>query len=943
MADVDFSKLAEPVSNGPTPGGSVDFSKYGDFVGQPDATGGEMASAALESGGRAALETGGFMGGAMLGATVGGATAGPPGALLGGLAGGVGGYLAGEMAGESLGLRSPEQMDPNVRPGAYFGQSLGGAAPVMGAPFAAAATGLRASESMVGRFLNQIINTAKRQPLRFGTAEVSSAVSAGTGAAISEVVAPGRADIRANVEMMAGIVNPTRLSLDAYNFAKNVTGRAMQTISPAARETAAAKTLTDILRVTGEDPTAIARILRAQGVVDTDLTAAQKSGSVALGALEQYLGKVNQQFGAEAAQKARDGLDAVRGQINLLTATGDPAALSAAAQLRQAYFRTLISGRVEMAKDEAIKRSGAIARSNKPADREKLSLVAREVLEKSIDDARVVERDLWSRVDGARPAQTTNLSQTFDQIVAETLPELRGKKTPTVVRQFLDRVNTPRDSTFDYDPETLSVREFESSAPGTTIDEMRKLRSELLTMARAAARDPDQAGMERVYSQLAEATLDDMDAVFKGSADTTYNEARVFTRELNDTFTRSFAGKVVAEGKYGDRVAPEILLRKALATGKEAGALQLRELEEATQFLSTRGFGDDSSYRVMMDAQEKILRLAAADSLDPITGRATPERLTKFVRDNSTLMARFPEVKADLLAAAKSELRMRTLDNRAKNVDNLLSRQADFGKLIGGTGVNNAGNVAVKAAERAIMSVDQESDLLRLINVAQGGGTGRGGRITIQSDDAISGLRASVFQAVLDKSTRAGVLDVNLARQMLFTPSSAGKKSPMQVLVEQKVVDENQAQQIRKFFDAADAIQRSQRPGTAVNVQQDLLDVTTATISRMIGSGVAGGAARTVGSSTPSLIVHGAGARLAEQAMTKFPVASVNKVLTEAMNDPEKMALLLTKAKTPEQAAFQARQIHAWLVQSGIINTATAIEREFERPAPAPRMFSLPQ
>lgn len=941
MAD-DFSQFPEVSrGNGPTTDG--EFNDFPAVQGQRTiATPGQQGAAAAEAGGRAALETGGFVGGAMLGATA-GAPLGPGGALLGGLAGGVGGYLAGEMAGESLGLRSPEQMDPSVRPGAYFGQSLGGAAPVMGAPFAAAATGLRASESMVGRFLNQIIDTAKRQPLRFGTAEVSSAVSAGTGAAISEVVAPGRADIRANAEMLAGITNPTRLTIDAYNFAKNVTGRAMQTISPAARETAAAKTLTDILRVTGEDPTAIARILRAQGVVDTDLTAAQKSGSVALGALEQYLGKVNQQFGAEAAQKARDGLDAVRGQITLLTATGDPAALSAAAQLRQAYFRTLISGRIEMAKQETLTRAGNIARGTKPADREKLSLVAREVLEKSIDDARVVERDLWSKVDGARPAQTTNLSQTFDQIVSETLPELRGKKTPTVVRQFLDRVNTPRDSTFDYDPETLSVREFESSAPGTTIDEMRKLRSELLTMARAAARDPDQAGMERVYSQLAEATLDDMDAVFKGGADTSYDEARSFTRELNDTFTRSFAGKVVAEGKYGDRIAPEILLRKALATGKEAGALQLRELEEATQFLSTRGFSDDSAYKTMMDAQEKILRLAAADSLDPITGRATPERLTKFVRDNSTLMARFPEVKADLMAAAKSELRMRTLENRAKNVDNVLSRQADFGKLLGGTGVNNAGNVAVKAAERAIMSVDQESDLLRLINVAQGGGTGRGGRITIQSDDAINGLRASVFQAVVDKSTRAGVLDVNLARQMLFNPSSAGKKSPMQVLVEQKVVDEKQALQIRKFFDAAESIQRSQRPGTAVNVQQDLLDVTTATLSRMIGSGVAGGAARTVGSSTPSLIVHGAGARLAEQAMTKFPVASVNKVLTEAMNDPEKMALLLTKAKTPEQAAFQARQIHAWLVQSGIINTATTIEREFEQRPRPPEMFSLPR
>lgn len=901
-----------------------------------------QAGAALESGGRAALETSGFVGGAMLGATTGAAVAGPPGALLGGIVGGAGGFLAGEMAGESAGLRSPEQMPPEVRPGAYFGQSLGGSAPVAAVPFGAAVSGYRFGESMVGRFLNQIVETAKRQPLRFGAAEASSATSAALGAAAAEVAAPGRADIRVNAEVAAGIANPTRLALDAYNFGKQIVGRAMQTISPAARETAAAKQLSELLAVTGEDPTAIARALRATSVISSDLTAAQKSGSMVLGALEQYLAKVNQQFGAETASKARDGLDALRGQIALLSATGDPAALSAAAQLRQTYFRTMIAGRVELAKNEALRKNGRISRDT-PDAREKLSLAARDALEKSLDESRAVESQMWGRVDGTRTAQTTNLQQTFDDIVADTLPELRGRKTPAVVQKFLERVNTPKEGGFDYDPETMSVRQMEASAPGTNIDEMRKLRSELLSLSRAAARDPDQAGMERIYSDLAESVLDDMDAAFRGTGDTTYDEARGFSRELNDTFTRSFSGSVLQQGKRGDRVAPEILLRKALATGKEAGALQLRDLEEATRFLPTRGMGDDTAYQQMMQAQERMLRLAAADSLDPLTGRASPERIAKFVRDNATLMKRFPEVKADLMAASKSETRLRTIENRAKGVDNLLSRQADFGKLIGGTGVNGAGNVAVKAADRALMSVDQEGEFLRLINVVKGGGTGRGGRIVVQAQDAIDGLRASVFQAAIDKSTIQGKLNIEMVRNTLFAPTSAGKKAPMQIMLEQGVIDQKQVTQIRKFFDAADSIQRSMRPGTAVQVQQDMLDVTTATISRMIGSGVAGGAVRAVGSTTPSLIVHGAGARLAEQVMTKFPVTSVNKVLTEAMNDPEKMALLLTKAKTPEEAAFQARQIHAWLVQSNIINTADQMRRDYEQPAAPQPMFSLPR
>lgn len=76
--------------------------------------------------------------------------------------------------------------------------------------------------------------------------------------------------------------------------------------------------------------------------------------------------------------------------------------------------------------------------------------------------------------------------------------------------------------------------------------------------------------------------------------------------------------------------------------------------------------------------------------------------------------------------------------------------------------------------------------------------------------------------------------------------------------------------------------------------------------------------------------------------MTKLPVQSVNKVLVEAMIDPEKMALLLTKADSPEKAAFQARQIHAWFVQSALTGVAD-LGREYEQTQQPPPMFSAPR
>lgn len=890
---------------------------------------GQQGSAALEAAGRSAFEGVGVMGGAALGAGM-GAPLGPGGMIAGGLIGGGIGFKAGEMAAEGWGLRSPEQMPPEIRPGGYAGQSLGGSAAFGSAPYALARAGLRFGESMVGRLLNQIVETAKTRPLLTGISEITTATSAAAGAGGAEIVAPGEAGKRIAAETVAGIVNPTNLAVHAATFAGGIAGKALQSVSPAARETAAGKVLAELLSVTGEDPTVLARILRQPGILpDTEVTAAQKSGSVALAALSDYLSKQNARYGAESSQKARDAMDVVRAQITLLSGTGDPAALAAAAQIRGAYYRTLIQTRVEGAKVEALGKSAKIT-ADTPATRELLSEKARTALEKAITEARTAERDMWARVDDTVAVETSNIQQTYDDIVGDLLPEVRGEKVPKVVRNFLERVTTPTKAEFDYDPTTMSVKPMEQGVKGTTAGEMKQLRSELLDLARTSDR-AGEFGQARIYNQMAEAVLDDMDTAFRKAGSTAYDEARTFTRELNDTFTRSFAGKVVAQGKYGDRVAPELLLRKALATGKEAGALQMKELEEATRFMVQRGLGDDVAVRDMLDAQERMIRLAAADSINPNTGRASIEKITTFIKNNATLMNRFPEVKADLLAASKSEQGLRRLEDRAMGIDSVISKQRDFGFVMGSTSLNPAmaAEVARKAATRVVVSADQEAELARLVKMAQGGGAGLGGRVNVSAVQATEGLRTAVFNSVLDKSTRNGVLDASMVRQFLFTPTSVGKKPLMQVMQEQGLVDDKVVKGVRDLFDAAGAVQRSTRPGTAIDVKQDAVDMVTGTLSRMLGSGLAGGAAKAAGSTSPSLIVHGAGARLAENVMTKLPVTTTNKILVEAMNSPEKMASLLEKAPNPQQAAFKARQVHAWLVQSGF--TAT---QELMQPAP---------
>ena len=148
------------------------------------------------------------------------------------------------------------------------------------------------------------------------------------------------------------------------------------------------------------------------------------------------------------------------------------------------------------------------------------------------------------------------------------------------------------------------------------------------------------------------------------------------------------------------------------------------------------------------------------------------------------------------------------------------------------------------------------------------------------------------------------------------------------------VVSAREAGRIKQLFDAMDSIVRSQRVGTAVEVQPDLTDAAVAMFARMLGSGMAGAIARAVGSKTPSLIVHGAGAKYAEFIFTKLRVTTARQMLIDAISDPSsgKLELIMQQASrmTPKQISHQAMQMNAWAVQAGIGLVDEAQERSSE-------------
>jgi len=893
----------------------------------------EAVKAAGEGFAGGVVESVGVVPSVVLGAGLGGAVAGPPGAVAGGVAGLGYGIWAGGKAREGLGLRTPEEMRPEVRPWAFGGESFGGSVGALGTPYGAAMSGIRATSSGVGTLLNRMIDSAKAMPVRFGLTEGAMASSAATAAASAEYLFPGETGKRLGAELAGGFVNPARVVRSAGESGWRMVRNGLETLSPEGRTTAAAKMISDIAAKTGEDVEAIYKVYKALGVTGLEnLTPAQKTGSMALGALEDHLAEFSGKFDKESKDKAREGMDVLRGHIALLTRTGDPEGLRMAAQVRDIYYRALIQGRVDSALADATKSVGRITKDT-PEIRAVLSAKVRTFLDTAIVDARKAESELWAKwtaAEGDTPSKFDGLLRQFKEEYDNVLPEYRPKRVPHEVEAFINRARGGGKEGVQtvYNPETMTLDDVTTKAPSITVGDMYKLRSELLNEARQLSIGGDHSGA-RAMNNMAEAVLDDLSESVSPAGKKLYDDARGFTKEFHDAFTRSFVGRMESTGKYGDRIAPELTLRRAMASGAEIGAVQLGEIEHATRFLETRGLQDSGAVETVMNAQERFLRLAAAESINPETGALNPDRLRKFMSKNEILMNRFPTVKEDLSAAVKTTRQAQRLEALAKGQNQLLNDQKVIGKIL------NADPVTV--AQKALLANKPEVELGKLVTLAMKGTVGKDGKPIPGLDvpAAMNGLRASVYTAAINASTgkNRGELNLDQVRGLLFG-SLPDEKNAMQVMQDAGVVSAREAGRIKQLFDAMDSIVRSQRVGTAVEVKPDMTDAAMAMFARMLGSGMAGAGARAVGSKTPSLIVHGAGAKYAELLFTKMHVTTARQMLIDAISDPSsgKLELIMQQASrmTPKQISHQAMQMNAWAVQAGIGLVDEAQQRSSE-------------
>ena len=770
-----------------------------------------------------------------------------------------------------------DDLPPEERIGAVGGEVLGASVPFAAAPLAVArVTSLTRPAMQPGNIAQTltrpIMEGARNTPGRFLAAEGAMAGGAAQAAAGAQALFPGNEAVRTGAEIVGAVANPTGTLVRGGGAAAASVRNFASGFTPGGTQRRAEEYIARAFQQTGEDPGPVISALRQADEMGLNLTSAQKSGSPTAMAIESRIGRDNPVFGRDRDIMAREAMETLRTASERLAASGDPEMLRRAAQLRAHYFDGVMSARLAEADQAAAAAMQTLSRGQDGgAD---ASRRAYEVMDEAIKDVRKIEGELWGFVPHKTPVEPSSTLAAYDTVRKSML---REESLPGVFENVISRLKR------------------EESVPAQEINILRSRALERARELRAAQQWSD----ARMLQGLADGALDDLLRIDGSDA---AEVARQFSRNLNERFSQTFAGRALGVDKTGgQRIAPEILLDRAFGGGARRGEVQMRQLQEASTF-SDEATGTSDYGPQMAESQEQYLRSRAGEMANPETGVARPEQMARFTRDNPETLQRFPEVRQDVDRAAQSQRRAETLHGRGERASQVLPSSSPLGRLL------KAGSEqeVVSTVSQALRSGPRE--YTALANLARKEG-----------QEALDGLGAATLDGLMSRA-RSGTGTFSFARfgESLTRPASARSKSPLELMQETGTVSPGHAERLQTVIERGQQLELGDTTAREISQLIDSPDALTDFITRVVGANIGG--ASVVGKSAGAPIVAaGAGSRAARNLFQKVPVGKINEALIKITRDPELFAAALERNPAPPRRREIARQINAAMVQAGII------------------------
>jgi superoxide dismutase len=905
---------------------------------------------------------------------------------------------AGMMFGNELDRWFPavdrEDLVPYREGGKTFGSAIATAPAAFGLPVM---TGNR-----VSKFVSAFGEMARRNPVAFMGTEAVTAGTMGVAGGASESFFPGQQGVRLGAELSAGVLTPTKLLVSGLDMVKG--GLKSMKSSYANRsnslELKSANILLDALEKSGEDPVALAKALRLQipGSVPTP-TSGQKTGSQALMDLESSLGAHHAQFGGETRQQAVNSMRAYQALIDNLQKIGNPEALKMAAQLRQQNFDNMLNTRLSAADATAAQKIAAISKDT-PAARAEIGDIVKFETELALIQARAYEKELWTAAIGdmTKPVAVNKRTKTemqgwqaqdifdrtgiwptvtFNETVLKA-PVIRPQATvdaflnraagvgellyddaiPASVRKVMEGLGVSKDAVQRFKAgkstqEFLDTKQvpygFKPNPSEIGVDELVNYRSTLLKMAREAG-SRGEAGNAEFYGSLAEGMLDDLNTL----KNPLFDQARQYSKSLNDVFTRTFAKDASITGSTtragAERLAPELLVTRAFGANADVTSLRMEQIEDAVKFGRTQyeeavaKFGknsqqakylkpmaelSDTNVVSIQDAQNRVLRLLANEAVTTVYDQAkgtyvqklNTAKLTKFAQQNAPMLEKLG-IMDDLRDAAHASNLLTQVANQNSAINKAVKNQTAFAQVLS---VENPS----RAINDALTSKFPIKNITNMSKLAKAGGS-----------DSVDGMKSALYDYAYTKAGgNSGKFNIQAYEDALFKPIAQNQPSMVNIMRSSGLMSFTEVKDLRRLINPMVRIETAVKNNIPLDDVIQGADAVTELALRVVGARIGTAAAP---GGPGSLIAASAGSKAVRQIFDNLPNATVRQILENAVKDPQAMAILLDKGRTDKQKIDIANRLLNYLGSIGVSVGKTAVTPALNYLAPEePRPVQL--
>jgi len=914
---------------------------------------GDIAQAAALGTGQGVAETAPLLAGAVAGIK-GGFAAMPllgPFAAFGPPVGAVLGLGTGFFASQVLSNLFPETQDKRLvstREG--FRTFAGGMA---FSPVALAFKSAKPGANALQRTIGAMGDFARNSPKLYYSSQGLSNFYAGlAGGGMAEAY-PESPGARVVAEVVAGF-GPSRFSPQLIDSVKTAFQKTKGSFSPnqeAAQDVVMQKIL-GLAKEAGEDPDAYAKSIDEfliSQLGDTSVpspTVAQLTGSRTLTKLQGLVARGNAKYSGDTKEIGEKTLNAYDQIIESLAKTGDPRNLETAAILRKDTLSRQFQTAFNIAQTNALDKVAKLGARGSDAN-----LYAADILQQEffslLKVARLSESQLWQNaiksafqeVDGVlRPIKIkqNNFTEALYEITASPFSGSKGDIAAELnsVGKDLSALgfNAKQLKSFDnlpITPEYLETRKLDLETlaslnikDASAID-MVRLRSSLLDKAREAGAAGKTATAGR-YSKLAEALLDDLDALPEGQ----YAEARAFSRELNNAFTRTFAGEVTRSTSTGAlKLAPEVLVQRAFKGGADTTLKRMKDLVEAAAFADPSGAAVTS----VREAERNVMRAVAAEALN-LDGTVNVNALDAFVKKNQDAL-KFLGMTQELSDVSSTQRALLEATDPGSKLQQRIDSEQAFKNLLDVDDPATAVSMALTDTKTPTRQFKQ------LVEIASSPPN------PAQRKQALDGLMSTVNQYIYQNSFKGDGFSPKAFSDAYFKPLSPNNPSVANLLRSNGLMSSEELGRLKQMTNRMINVEKALTTQAGILDPDKVFDATSGVEQlaiAMVGAKVAGA----IGPGGPgSLSFASRTIRTFENFFSNTPARQQLLAFEEITKDPILFKQVMMRNPTPQQARETQSFILRTLFSPDVF--ISAVDRYIdplpEQQAPAPRGSSAQQ